>query len=75
MVHGIENRLMLRPGEAADALGVSRAKIYELIATGALPSVRVGASIRLPLDALKLWIDEQLKTKVGQAAHAEAGGR
>jgi predicted DNA-binding transcriptional regulator AlpA len=29
----VTDRLMLRPTEAADAIGVSRSKAYELIAT------------------------------------------
>ncbi len=49
-------RLMLRPTEAADALGVSRSKLYELMAARAIPSVRVGGCARVPLDALREWI-------------------
>jgi excisionase family DNA binding protein len=39
---------------------VSRSKIYELLASGDLPSVRIGASVRVPVDALRAWIAEQL---------------
>ena len=49
-------RLMLRPSEAADAMGVSRSKAYELIANGEIPSVRLGGCIRVPVEALKEWI-------------------
>lgn len=49
-------RLLLRPKEAADALGIGRSKCYALIASGELPSVRVGASVRVPLAMLKTWI-------------------
>ena len=52
-------RLLLRPGEAADALGIGRSKIYELIAAGVIPSVRVGGkSIRVPVDALREWMKD-----------------
>jgi len=61
------NRLMLRPAEAADAIGVSRSKAYELIARGELPSVRVGGCVRIPLEALKAWIDGQLAERTGAA--------
>lgn len=57
-------RLMLRPGEAADAIGVSRAKLYELLARGVIPSVMVGASKRVPVQALNAWIEQQLKETV-----------
>jgi excisionase family DNA binding protein len=53
-------RLLLRPVEAAEAIGVSRSKIYELLASGDLPSVRIGASVRVPVEALRAWIAEQL---------------
>jgi excisionase family DNA binding protein len=54
-------RLMLRPSEAADAIGISRSKAYLLIAEGKLPSVKVGGCVRVPVVALKAWIDEQLQ--------------
>lgn len=57
-------RLMLRPAEAADAIGVSRAKLYELLARGVIPSVMVGASKRVPVQALNAWIEQQLKETV-----------
>jgi excisionase family DNA binding protein len=54
------DKLLLRPTEAAEVMGVSRAKAYELIASGVLPSVLVGSSRRVPVDALRAWIDRQL---------------
>ncbi|MGE3273851.1 MAG: helix-turn-helix transcriptional regulator [Vicinamibacterales bacterium] len=53
-------RLMLRPVEAADAIGVSRSKVYELIAAGEIPSIRVGGCVRVPVAALQEWIASQL---------------
>ncbi|WP_217708412.1 helix-turn-helix domain-containing protein [Nonomuraea rhodomycinica] len=35
-------RLLLTPVEAARALGVGRTKIYEIMASGALASVKIG---------------------------------
>ena len=40
---------MLRPVEAAEAIGISRSKIYELLASGELPCLRIGASVGFPL--------------------------
>jgi excisionase family DNA binding protein len=45
-------RLLLTPDEAASALGIGRTKLYELLATGKLPSVRIGASRRVSLEVL-----------------------
>jgi excisionase family DNA binding protein len=53
-------RLLLRPVEAAEVIGVSRSKLYELLASGDLPSARIGASVRVPVEALRAWIAEQL---------------
>jgi excisionase family DNA binding protein len=54
------DRLLLRPIEAADAIGVSRSTIYQLLASGELPSIRIGGSIRVPLDKLRDWIEHQI---------------
>jgi excisionase family DNA binding protein len=54
------DKLLLRPIEAAEAIGIGRSKVYELLASGGLPSIRIGGSIRVPLAALQLWIDRQL---------------
>lgn len=50
-------RLLLKPAEAADAMGIGRSKVYELIASGTIPSVKVGGSTRVPLAQLREWID------------------
>ncbi len=52
------DRLLLRVGEAAEMLGMGRSTVYELIAAGALPSVRMGKSLRVPIEQLKGWIAE-----------------
>jgi excisionase family DNA binding protein len=57
----MSERLLLRPAEAAIALGVSRSKIYELLSRGALPSVRLGGSIRVPEVQLREWIERQIE--------------
>ena len=54
------DRLLLRPAEAAEAIGIGRSKVYELLASGELPSIRIGGTVRVPVDALREWIDRQL---------------
>jgi excisionase family DNA binding protein len=39
--------LLLRIPEAAAQLGISRAKLYELITDGSLPSIRLGGCRRI----------------------------
>lgn len=41
-------RLAYRVPEAASALGVSRAHIYNLVSRGALRAVKIGGSTRIP---------------------------
>ena len=53
-------RLALRVQEAADSLGYSRAKTYELIADGTIPSIRLGKSIRVPVDQLRQMLSARL---------------
>lgn len=50
-------RLLLRPAEAAQAIGVSRSRMYELINSGEIPSVKVGRVKRVPVDKLREWIE------------------
>ena len=56
---GIE-RLLLRPEEGAEALGLSRARLYELMADGELKSIKVGRCRRIPLAELESWVARKL---------------
>jgi excisionase family DNA binding protein len=62
------DKLLLRPVEAAEAIGIGRSKIYELLASGELPSIRIGGSVRVPVDALRAWIARQVaeRTEAGR---------
>jgi len=50
------DRLLYTRVEAAHALGVSRSTIYVLMANGSVPSVRIGASRRVPSEGLRRYI-------------------
>lgn len=52
-------KLMLRPREAAEAVGVGRTVFYQLIRAGIIPSCRIGKSIRVPVAALRKWVEAQ----------------
>lgn len=49
--------LLLRPSEAAVLLGVSRSRLYELANAEAIPSLRLGGSLRIPRRHLLGWIE------------------
>jgi excisionase family DNA binding protein len=53
-------RLLLRPEESADALGVSRARLYELLARGELKSIKIGRCRRIPIAELESWVAREL---------------
>ncbi len=53
-------RLLLRPEEGARALGVSRARIYEMLARGDIRSIKIGRSRRIPVAEIKNWIDAEI---------------
>ena len=55
--------LLLRPGEAAEAIGVGRATVYALIKRGELRSVRIGESVRVPVEELRKWVSTKRKQK------------
>jgi excisionase family DNA binding protein len=62
-----ESRLLYRVKEAAEVLGVSPARAYELIAAGIIPSIRLGKTLRIPV--------EGLRDRVAQMAAEQTGAR
>ncbi len=50
------DELLLTPVEAAEALGIGRSKVYELLRSGALTSVRMGSCRRIPADGLVAYL-------------------
>ena len=46
------NKLLLSPTEAAEALGIGRTKLYELLGAGIIRSVHIGRGRKVPPEAL-----------------------
>ena len=63
-------RLLLTVPEAAEALAISRSKLYELFAAGLVQSVRIDGSRRVPVEALETYVTRLLDQEA--ATHAEA---
>lgn len=61
------DRALLRVSDAADALALSRATVYGLMARGTLRAVHIGASRRVPVKA----IDEFVRAREREAAALE----
>jgi len=51
--------LLLRPEDAGRALGIGRSKTYHLMRSGDLPVIAIGRSVRIPVEALRAWINER----------------
>lgn len=54
----MQERLTLKVEEAAEALGISRALAYELVARGEIPSLRLGRRIVVPRRGLEAMLAE-----------------
>lgn len=65
-------KLLLKPEEAAEMLSIGRSKVYELIGTGELASVRIGTSRRVPADALVEFVT-QLRSPVAESVAGGSG--
>ena len=63
-------RLLLTVPEAAEALAISRSKLYELLAAGLVQSVRIDGSRRVPIEALETYVAQLLVQE--EAADAKA---
>ncbi|MFI9593599.1 helix-turn-helix domain-containing protein [Nonomuraea sp. NPDC052265] len=57
-------RLLLTVPEAAEALAISRSKLYQLLATGAVASIRIDGSRRIPITALNDYITRLTREEV-----------
>lgn len=54
--------LLLKVEDVQKTANLGRSKVYELIASGELQSIRVGRAIRVPRQSLESWIEKQLQT-------------
>lgn len=50
---------LLRAGEVAQLLGVSRSKVFEMMAAGEFPVVRIGRCVRVPRAELADWLSQR----------------
>ena len=58
------DKLLMKPAEAAEQLGVSRSRCYELLKNGQIPSIKIGSSVRVPTSQLRRWIDTHIEEEL-----------
>lgn len=49
--------LLLKPEEAAEALGIARTRVYQLMRAGEIRSVKIGKVRRIPVAALHAYVE------------------
>jgi excisionase family DNA binding protein len=54
-----EGRLLYRVEEAANLVGLSRAKFYEIVSAGEIRPIKIGRSVRISRVALEEWVARQ----------------
>lgn len=52
-----QDQLLYRPEDAARLLDIGRSTLFELLASGEVPSVRIGRSRRVPRAALEAYVE------------------
>ena len=62
-------RMLLKPREVCQLTGLGKSMVYELMAAGAIPCVRIGRCVRVPADRLREWI-EQLQGRETQGGES-----
>lgn len=67
---GIE-AVLLKPEEAAEAMRISRSRVYEMLASGQLRSISLGRSRRIPAQAVRDLVE---RLQVEQAPEPELAG-
>ena len=52
--------LLLTPEEAFNTLKIGRAKGFQMLASGDLPSIKIGRLRRIPAEGLQAWVQRQV---------------
>jgi excisionase family DNA binding protein len=60
-------RLMYRPAEAAEILGICRTRVFALIKSGRLRSVKLGSARFITAEALRVFVRDLERESSSQA--------
>ena len=56
----------LKVPEVAEVLRIARSRAYELVASGEIPAVKIGRSVRVSRKELDRWLEGQRYTEAVQ---------
>jgi excisionase family DNA binding protein len=51
--------MLMKADDVARALKLGRSKVFALMASGGLPAIHIGRSVRVPREALEQWIRDR----------------
>ncbi|MHB1417241.1 MAG: helix-turn-helix domain-containing protein [Chloroflexota bacterium] len=64
---------LLHVSDVAKRLGLRRSRVYQLVAAGVVPSVRIGGSIRIPARAFEAWVERCNEKALSTCQQPEGG--
>jgi excisionase family DNA binding protein len=63
----MNDRLLVSPIEAANLLGIGRSKLYLLLQSGDLQSIRIGSCRRIPVTAIEALVKRLADAETGSS--------
>lgn len=63
---------VVRVEDAAQLCGVSRARMYQLIGSGEIPSLTIGRARRVPIAELRRWLESRIEQNAASEGHANS---
>jgi excisionase family DNA binding protein len=65
-------KILISPDEGCIALGVGRSTMFKMLASGEIPSIKVGRLRRIPVESLQEWARKQQREQTAGAGQEEA---
>ena len=56
-------QLLLSPDQVPQSLGVCRSRVYDLMRACVLPSVKIGHARRVPVSAVRAYVDQLMDSR------------
>jgi len=63
----VERPLLIDSREVSRLIGLGRTKTFQLMASGELPTIRLGRCVRVPRVALEAWIADRTSSRDSDA--------